>query len=277
MFKQLFGDPRRKPITIAFLNDLLKRKDDELITDVQFENTEKVKEEYDGKTSRLDLVVFTSNQERINVEIQVKNHLDLPERILYYWSKMYSSSIGSGDEYDHLVPTIMITILNFPLFPQETDQIHNVFKLLEENEYFEWSSHIEFHTIDLSQFMVKWKKYRREMKQNPSPEYPWLMMLAATNFQNKMVNEEMIQELEEFAMKEQEIREALIEWETISGNKENKALYEARLKFLRDELSWIRTEKTRAREEGLKEVEKKEEKKEEKKDREEKSKVEKKV
>ena len=53
------------------------------------------------------------------------------------------------------------------------------------------------------------------MKQNPSPEYPWLMMLAATNFQNKMVNEEMIQELEEFAMKEQEIREALIEWETI--------------------------------------------------------------
>ena len=79
------------------------------------------------------------------------------------------------------------------------------------------------------------------------------MKLAATNYQNKTVNEEMLQELDEFAMKEQEIREALIEWETISGNKENKALYEARLKFLRDELSWIRTEKTRARDVGLKE------------------------
>lgn len=253
MFKQLFGDPRRKSITIAFLNDLLNRKENEHITDVQYENTEKVKEEYDGKSSRLDLLVFTSNHERINIEIQVKNHLDLPERILYYWSKIYSTSIGSGDEYDRLVPTIMVTITNFPLFPQDTDQIHNVFKLLEQNEHFQWSSHLEFHILDLSQFMVKWKKHRREIKQSSSSEYPWLMMLAATNFQNKKVNEEMIQELEEFAVKEQEIRKALIEWETLSNNKENKALYEARLKFLRDELAWMRTEKKRAREEGLKE------------------------
>ncbi|WP_428911620.1 hypothetical protein [Niallia sp. Krafla_26] len=79
------------------------------------------------------------------------------------------------------------------------------------------------------------------------------MMLAATNIQNKTVNEEMIQDLEEFAMKEQEIREALIEWETISRNKENKVLYEARLKFLRGELAWILSEKKRAREEGMQE------------------------
>ena len=43
MFKQFFGDPRRKSITIAFLNDLLHRDGQERITDVQYENTELTK------------------------------------------------------------------------------------------------------------------------------------------------------------------------------------------------------------------------------------------
>ena len=146
-----------------------------------------------------------------------------------------------------------ISILNYPLFPQETDSFHNIFKIMEVNEHFHWSQHLEFHVIDLSQFMVKRKKYRREMMKNRTTEYRWLMMLSAANIKNKTINQEMIQELEEFAMKEQEVREALIEWEMLSSNKENKALYEARLKYLRDELSWIQGEKKRAREEGLEE------------------------
>ncbi|MGG5255392.1 hypothetical protein ACQYAD_18355 [Neobacillus sp. SM06] len=54
-------------------------------------------------------------------------------------------------------------------------------------------------------------------------------------------------------MNEQEAREALIEWETSNANKENKALYEARLKFLRDQLSNIVGERRAGKEEGFKE------------------------
>ena len=54
-------------------------------------------------------------------------------------------------------------------------------------------------------------------------------------------------------MNEQEVREALIEWETLSAIKENKALYEARLKFLRDHLSNIVGERRAGKEEGFKE------------------------
>jgi predicted transposase/invertase (TIGR01784 family) len=124
---------------------------------------------------------------------------------------------------------------------------------MEVNEHFHWSQYLEFHVIDLSQFMVKWKKYRGEMIKNRTTEYRWLMMLSAANIKNKTINQEMIQELGEFAMKEQEVREALIEWEMLSSNKGNRALYEARLKYLRDELSWIQGEKRRAREERLEE------------------------
>ncbi|MBP3038578.1 PD-(D/E)XK nuclease family transposase [Bacillaceae bacterium Marseille-Q3522] len=71
VFKQLFGQPARKHITTAFLNDLLGRQGSEQITDLNFENTEHVKERTDGKTVRLDVIVFTSLDERINIEIQL--------------------------------------------------------------------------------------------------------------------------------------------------------------------------------------------------------------
>ena len=254
MFKQFFGHPSRKSITIAFLNDILHRTGPDRIMDVQYENTELVKEESDGKTSRLDVLVSTSSGERINVEIQLVDQHDMPERVLYYWSKLFSSSLASGEDYRKLTPTIMISILNYPLFPRETENFHNIFHLSEDTEHFIWSPHLEFHSIDLSKFMVKWKKYKRDIKANPPMELPWLMMLTASDFEKKTIDENLFHELEEWAMNEQEIREALIEWENLSANKENKVMYEARLKFLRDQLSNIRGERRLGREEGKKEV-----------------------
>ena len=149
MFKQLFGHPSRKTITIAFLNDLLGRIGNHRIVDLQFENTELVKIEEDGKMSRLDVLVFTSAGERINIEIQLNDRQNMPERVLFYWARLFSSSLGSGQEYDELTPTIMITILNYPLFPHETDQFHTIFQLREVHEHFIWSPHLEFHALIL--------------------------------------------------------------------------------------------------------------------------------
>ena len=166
MFKQLFGQPSRKNITIAFINDLLGRKGDEGIKDLIFENTEYPKEREDGKAVRLDVTVFTSLGERINVEIQLVNQQDMPERTLYYWVRMFSSSINSGDSYLELPQTIVISILNYPLFPSETDRFHTLFHIREDHEYILWSDRLEIHAIDLSASMVKWRKYRRKLKEN---------------------------------------------------------------------------------------------------------------
>ena len=40
---------------------------------------------------------------------------------------------------------------------------------------------------------------------NRTTEYQWLMMLLTANIKNKTIHQEMIQELEEFAMKKQEV------------------------------------------------------------------------
>lgn len=254
MFKQLFGQPARKHITLAFLNDLLGRRGEDRITDLTFGNTELIKDSEDGKTSQLDLVVVTELGEHINVEIQVRNQHDMPERTLYYWAKTYSSLISSGANYRKLTPTIFISILNYPLFPSITDQFHSVFHIREDTENFVWSDQLEFHLFDLSNFMVKWRKYRRAMKEKATSELPWLLMLSAVDYRKKKLEQELFSDLEEWAMNIEEVREALIEWETLSANKENRVLFEARAKELRDLLSNLEGERRMGKEEGRKET-----------------------
>ncbi|MEH7345777.1 Rpn family recombination-promoting nuclease/putative transposase [Bacillus sp. JJ1532] len=249
MFKQLFGHPTRKHITIAFLNDLLGRVGSDRIVDLNFENTEYVKDQHEGKTVRLDLTVFTNASERINIEIQLINQHDMPERILYYWAKTFSSSIHTGESYLNLPQTIII-ILNFPLFPSETDRFHTIFHIKEDEDHFLWSHLLQFHVFDLSTFMVQWRKYRRKLKEQNLTELPWLMMLSAADYRKKRTDPELLTELEEWAMNQEQVREALIEWETLSANKENRVIYEARMKELRDQLSNLQGERRLGREEG---------------------------
>ncbi|WP_268760418.1 Rpn family recombination-promoting nuclease/putative transposase [Geobacillus stearothermophilus] len=63
----------------------------------------------------------------------------------------------------------------------------------------------------------------------------------------------MFRELEGIAMTEQDILEALEEWQNLSVDPENRYAYEMRLKWLLDQLSNIRGSREEGRQEGLKE------------------------
>ena len=115
-----------------------------------------------------------------------------------------------------------VRILNYPLFSSETERFHTVFHIREDEGGFLWSNRFEIHLIDLSNFMVQWKKYRRKLKEQNHQELPLLMMLSAADVQRKKLDEEMLAELEEWAMNMEEVREALIEWENLSSKKKNR-------------------------------------------------------
>ncbi len=70
---------------------------------------------------------------------------------------------------------------------------------------------------------------------------------------NEKMDEEMFRELEGIAMNEQDILEALEEWQNLSVDPENRYAYEMRLKWLLDQLSNIRGSREEGRQEGLKE------------------------
>jgi predicted transposase/invertase (TIGR01784 family) len=107
-FKQLFGNPKNKRITIEFLNAMLGKLRREKIFDVEFVNNELGQKYGDDKLSRLDVLAKTSNNEFINIEIQFNNKYNMVKRSLYYWGKVYSDQLLKSDGYVKLRPVIMI-------------------------------------------------------------------------------------------------------------------------------------------------------------------------
>ena len=92
VFKNIFGSEKHPEILISFLNAIIKPQVP--ITSVEIKGTEMTKQFIDDKYSRLDVKATTSNNEIINIEIQLKDEYNMIKRSLYYLSKMYEEQIA---------------------------------------------------------------------------------------------------------------------------------------------------------------------------------------
>jgi len=70
-------------------------------------------------------------------------------RALYYWSKLYASQIKESVDYETLLPTIGINILDFILFP-ELPGYHNFFVITEGNKReYTLTDHLVIHFLEI--------------------------------------------------------------------------------------------------------------------------------
>ena len=143
VFKRIFGDERNKDILLSFLNSILI----ENVTDVTILNSELNKENTSDKKSILDIRAETSIGTKINIEIQVLRTLHMPERSLYYWSKMYIEQLNIGEKYSKLKKTITINVLDFDLI--QSNKYHTMFKLKENEENTLLTDVLEVHFLEL--------------------------------------------------------------------------------------------------------------------------------
>ena len=135
IFKRIFGDKRNKNIIIRFLADILEIPHNS-IKEIYIENGELIPEYSEEKFSRLDIKLELkdandSENQIINIEMQVNSEPAFKERTLFYWSKIYSEELKSSEEYDYLKKTICINIINFNLFTSPEYQSH--FQILEKD------------------------------------------------------------------------------------------------------------------------------------------------
>ncbi|MDR2733994.1 MAG: Rpn family recombination-promoting nuclease/putative transposase [Spirochaetota bacterium] len=80
------------------------------------------------KFCRLDINMMVSGQ-CVDLEIQVKDEHDYPERSLYYWAREYSSILKENQKYRGLPRTIIISIVAFDLF--DCPEFYSEFQALE--------------------------------------------------------------------------------------------------------------------------------------------------
>jgi len=98
------------------------------------------------KFCRLDINMIVNDQ-RIDLELQVANEGDYPERSLYYWAREFSSSLHEGEKYLTLPKTIIISILSFKLF--KCSEYHSEFQALETTRYEQLTNKMSLHYFEL--------------------------------------------------------------------------------------------------------------------------------
>ena len=215
VFKNIFGSEKHPNILISFLNATLKPKD--LITEVEIKNTDLNKGYIEDKFSRLDVKATTSNNEIINIEIQLKNEYNMIKRSLYYWSKLYSEQLNEGEDYSLLKRTICINILNFKYL--KTRKFHSGYRLKEIYSNEELTNVAEIHFIEIPKL--------EEGSDEKDMLVAWIEFL-------KNPESEKVRSLE---MSVDEIREAKDELIKMSNDDTQRELYEMRAKTLRDKIS----------------------------------------
>jgi predicted transposase/invertase (TIGR01784 family) len=114
----------------------------------QFEiaNPEMPPESLGDKFCRLDINMMVNGQ-RVDLEIQVADEGDYPERSLYYWAREYSSALGEGRDYIELPRVIIISIVAFKLF--DCEDFHSEFQPLEVKRHTPLTDKQSLHYFEL--------------------------------------------------------------------------------------------------------------------------------
>ena len=145
MFRALFQKNNRA--LKGLLGSLLHMQPEEILS-VEIMNPIVIGEAIQDKKFRLDIKAILNNYQQINLEMQVVNHHDWPERSIGYLSRMYNN-LQKGDQYIDTKPAIHIGILNFSPF-EEQPIFYSRNLLMDVVQHRIYSSKFAVNVLDLS-------------------------------------------------------------------------------------------------------------------------------
>ncbi|MCL2047311.1 MAG: Rpn family recombination-promoting nuclease/putative transposase [Defluviitaleaceae bacterium] len=143
LFKMLFV---KHPHLLKRLVAVLLTIPVDTISEFIITNTDMPPEEIGKKFCRLDINMIVDGK-RVNLEIQVEDEGNYPERALFHFARIYSSALPAGDNYSLLPRTIIISILDFSLFACE--DVHSEFQVLEVNRHTPLTDKLSLHFFEL--------------------------------------------------------------------------------------------------------------------------------
>lgn len=233
-FKKLFGSEENKEILISFINSIVSENNQ--IKNIELKNPYNISNYRKGKMTILDIKAIDEKGTWYDIEMQIAEQGFYDKRALYYWSKVYSDQIESGDNFELLRKTIGINILDFNYLKEE--DFHNVYKIYNEKTQGEFSDLFEIHFIELNKFNKDYKDLKTALDK-------WVSFL---NRAYEIDKDKIPKELED----DENIKKAIEKLDIMYLDKEEREIYENDLKALRIHNSEIRT----AEEKGIQKGEK---------------------
>ena len=143
LFKMLFV---KYPKLLKRLVAKILRIDYKSITKFKITNAEIPPETVGSKFCRLD-VNMTVNGQHVDLELQVDNEGNYPERMMYYWAREYSAALLEGEDYINLPRTVIIGIVYFKMF--ESVEYHSEYQALEVKRHTALTDKFNIHIFEL--------------------------------------------------------------------------------------------------------------------------------
>lgn len=230
LFKMLFV---RNQDLLWKLVAVLLRIPLESIQELVVRNPEIAPEMLGEKFCRLDINMIVNGQ-CIDLEVQVANEGDYPERVMYYWAREFSSSLATGESYSTLPRTIVISIIDFSLF--NCTEYYSFFQALEVTRHTLLSDKMGFQFFELT-------KLPDEIDEKDSLLL-WLSLFKANT-------EEELEKIR--AMEVPEMEEAINAYYTITASSEFREIERLRAKARHDEAQALHHARQEGRQEGISE------------------------
>ncbi len=143
MFKINF---QKRQVLSAFLCSLLRLTPNE-IRDIEVTNPIEIGDNIDQKTLILDINLRLNNNALINLELQVENQHDWPDRSLSYGCRSFDQ-LYHGENYKDTLRVLHISILDFTLFP-ECPEFYATYKLLNVKNHHIYNDKFQLNVLEL--------------------------------------------------------------------------------------------------------------------------------
>jgi len=245
VFKMLFASKRGRQALIGLLNAILKPASK--ITSVEVLNPQIPKLLVEDKGTVLDIHAKLADGTLIDIEMQMTSKTALPKRALYYATRMYSSELKVGDQYDRLRPVIVIFLVAEDLFPSRPRDFEVAFSLQQEDTgspvMEELQGEIRLIFVEIIKAFRLWQE--RQLPPDDVTLGAWLAFLAAPN--SPIVKEA--------CMSMPELKDAKDALEDLSAEDEAREIARLREKARLDMDSIMANAKKEGRAEGIAEGE----------------------
>ena len=218
VFKALLGAESNRALLIHFLNAILGSVLTTPITEVELLNPYNDKEFLNDKLSIVDVKARDQRGGLHQVEIQLLTYPDLPARILYNWTNLYSGQLSDGQKYSTLRPTYNIWLLGEDLLPERPEWIHefrlrdSLGRLLIDHGGIWLLELNKFHADSIQSEQDRWLKFFKDGEQLDADALPsW--------------------------MQTKEMKQAMSTLQAFSDKERAYHAYQARQEFLREQHS----------------------------------------
>ena len=139
----------------ALISSLL-RLDFETISSVEITNPIILGDSIDAKTFILDIKIIMDGNTVINLEMQVINEQNWPERSLLYLCRAFDN-LNRGSNYLDVKPAIQIGLLDFTLF-KNAPEFYATYYFMNEKTYQIYSDKLRLSVLDLTHIELATKK-----------------------------------------------------------------------------------------------------------------------